>query len=96
MTEYIERMIQNAQAAYRSMDDPLMDEAKFIADFLTAADVAPVQHGWWIRLDACKGTENFKCSFCRSESYVPTCMYEPMSAYCPNCGAKMDGGKEND
>ena len=63
--------------------------------YMQAADVVEVKHGEWVRLDAYKGMENFKCSVCRSECYVPTCMNEPMYSYCPNCGAKMDGGKDN-
>ena len=54
-------------------------------------DAVEVVHSSWVRLDAHKGMEQFKCSVCRSECYVPTCMNEPMYAYCPNCGAKMDG-----
>lgn len=54
-------------------------------------DAKAVAQGEWVRLDAHKGMEQFKCSVCRSECYVPTCMNEPMYDYCPNCGAKMDG-----
>lgn len=42
-----------------------------------------------------KGMEQYKCSVCRAECYVPECMGEPMYCYCPNCGADMeknDGG----
>ena len=53
-------------------------------------DAVEVVHAEWVRLDAHKGMEQFKCSVCRSECYVPTCMNEPMYDYCPNCGAKMD------
>lgn len=58
-----------------------------------AADVVEVVHGRWIKLDMRKGIEQFKCSICRSECYVPTCMGEPMYAFCPNCGKSMDGEK---
>ena len=54
-------------------------------------DAVEVVHGRWVRMDAHKGMEQFKCSICLSECYVPTCMNEPMYDYCPNCGAKMDG-----
>lgn len=50
------------------------------------ADVAPVVHGRW---DVVEGRiENAICSKCgrHFQSY-----YEEYS-YCPNCGAKMDGG----
>ena len=54
---------------------------------MTAADVAPVVHGHWIRQD--ESFTRFKCS-------NPKCSAENFSGfenYCPNCGAKMDEGK---
>ena len=63
---------------------------------IPAADVVEVKHGEWIKLDMCKGMEDFKCSICQSSCYVPTCMGEPMYAFCPNCGNPMDGGNENE
>lgn len=57
-------------------------------------DAAEVVHGRWERIDK-RYVEMFKCSICRSECYVPTCMGEPMYDYCPYCGAKMDGGVQN-
>ena len=58
-----------------------------------AADVAPVVHGRWVhdgrRIDG--GIDWFHCSACgRSESGVYA--FKP---YCPNCGAKMDGGADD-
>ena len=52
------------------------------------ADVAPVRHGRWMCHGDCGVTE---CSVCgwSIEEYVGD------YAYCPNCGAKMDGGAEN-
>lgn len=49
-----------------------------------AADVAPVVHGRWKCHGDCGVTE---CSVCgwSIEEYVGD------YAYCPNCGAKMDG-----
>lgn len=56
---------------------------------LPAADVMPVVHGKWIE------SANFDagfwvCSKCRfvSEAIAAHKLY----GYCPNCGAKMDGG----
>lgn len=51
-----------------------------------AADVAPVVHGRWI---PCKyaTSENEDCSNCGYSTY-----YGNEYDYCPNCGARMDGG----
>lgn len=49
-----------------------------------AADVAPVVHGH--RVD--DGGFYARCSQC--DGVLPFC-----ANYCPNCGAKMDGGADN-
>ena len=53
---------------------------------IPSADVAPVRHGRWI--DSGEGW--VKCSVCHAWDY-----YDGFD-YCPNCGAKMDGGDENE
>ena len=45
--------------------------------------------GRWIKLDMHIGMADHKCTACEQECYVPTCMGEPMYAFCPNCGADM-------
>lgn len=57
--------------------------ANEIAD-IPAADVAPVAHGH--RVD--DGGFYARCSQC--DGVLPLC-----ANYCPNCGAKMDGGADN-
>ena len=45
------------------------------------ADVTPVRHGRWLLDGSCS-----------------ECMANPLTThkkYCPNCGAKMDGGADN-
>lgn len=62
-----------------------------IADF-PSADVAPVRHGRWE-----KQSGLYSCSECGK-----TCPYDVQADvieywacnYCPNCGAKMDGGAD--
>lgn len=46
--------------------------------------------GKWIKLDMHAHIADHKCTACGQECYVPTCMGEPMYAYCPNCGARME------
>lgn len=55
---------------------------------IPAANVVEVKHGEWIR---CKTILNiFKCSYC-CDKFFDSEKYK----YCPNCGAKMDGGTNN-
>lgn len=56
------------------------------AENLPAADVAPVVHGRWNNMDGYKTRK--VCSECGWD--VPE--YGKFYSYCPNCGAKMDGG----
>ena len=51
------------------------------------------KRGRWIKLDMHRGMADHKCTACKQECYVPTCMGEPMYAFCPNCGCRMDGGE---
>ena len=56
-----------------------------------AADVAPVRHGRWINWGK-SGTPTYDnygtCSVCHEGAEIHT----EHRNYCPNCGAKMDGG----
>ena len=57
---------------------------------ILAADVAPVVHGRW---DIMEGTKTRRiCSKCRWD--VPE--YGKFYSFCPNCGAKMDGGGDDE
>ena len=51
-------------------------------------DVAPVVHGKWEDSIAKYGILIHKCSVCNKYSHMA---YN----YCPNCGVKMDGGKDD-
>ena len=50
-------------------------------------DVAPVVHGRWIDDDCAF----MRCSLCGYEND-----WEWATLYCPNCGARMDGGESDD
>lgn len=59
------------------------------------ADVVEVRHGRWHRYSKGSGSYNgviilsdaFQCTICKESFWNK-------SNYCPNCGAKMDGGQE--
>ena len=57
-----------------------------LIDEIPAADVAPVVHGRWIMHDDECGL-TCECSAGHIETMGD-------GNYCPNCGAKMDGGAE--
>ncbi len=59
-----------------------------------AANVAPVVHGRWILEREPNGKPYcFHCSVCDSDYHCIGIVVA--SDYCPNCGARMDGGAEN-
>ena len=76
--------------AYRLYVEALDNVDKKVVK-IPAADVEPVRHGQWSdgALIDPKGTwriNGFYCSVCGE-----LCVGK--AKYCPNCGAKMDGGK---
>ena len=45
--------------------------------------------GEWIKLSAYRGMEQYKCSKCGQEIYVPEFMGEPIYSFCPMCSSAM-------
>lgn len=56
-----------------------------------AADVVPVVYGRWIQVDSTK----CRCSHCDIIALIALYPHGDKN-FCPNCGAKMDGGADND
>lgn len=69
--------------------------AAAIIEQITAEDVQPVKHGHWKAYGSLP-TNQWSCSECRGlvevSHYCNECYYD----FCPNCGAKMDGGDTYD
>ena len=66
-----------------------------------AIEISRVRHGRWISLTEC-ANEGVYCSICKKKvwkSDYALCSHKSRnklrSDYCPNCGAKMDGGDGN-
>ena len=96
--DYGKGAISDGMTALGPVDD-IVELARAM-ERLDAADVAPVRRGHWE-----KDRDFIKCSACGFGMYpnyprfmdgacVGTGYSEPN--YCPNCGAKMDGGPHAD
>lgn len=106
MTEYIEReaaidaimKVYVRTAGYKARERVF--EAKEAVHRLPVADVAPVVHGRWIEQEDPMLDVYYVCSVCKEDFYIETTGYTEkdmfLYTYCPNYGAKMDGGNEND
>lgn len=88
MSEYLERsaLLQSLKSSGVASDFALYKISNF-----PAADVAPVVHAKWITIVGIS-----RCSECgyipAYDSAIDDLFYSP---FCPNCGAKMDGGGTN-
>lgn len=93
MTDYIRRE-DALKALYNDYAYAAMDVIKR----LPAADVTEVVHGQWVhsRYDNCfEQFDIVKCSRCGHEAYAAA-YFVRGGNYCPNCGAKMDGGSNGE
>lgn len=91
MAEYIEREAAIAWFMPYVHAGESIEADVVISDLkgMKAYDVEPVRHGRWMCHGDCGVTECSACGW-SIEEYVGD------YAYCPNCGAKMDGGDGND
>lgn len=75
------------------------DEIIDALENIPTADVAPVVHGRWISWEEAgnfvPSPDRHECSVCHDAAQVLVNGFELLSDYCPNCGAKMNGGADN-
>lgn len=99
MAEYIERgtaihiidnygktISKDTIAVYQAIRD-------IVNTICPAADVVHVIHGEWLNANVLNCSEVFECSECGYSFDHDG--YQHFFNYCPNCGAKMDGGKND-
>ena len=93
MAEYIERESAIAWFMPYAHEEKSIDADIVISDIkgMKAADVVPVRHGHWNAINqiAIGMSWKYRCNDCG-------CPQEYTHNYCPNCGARMDGGDCND
>ena len=86
--ELYSRMDFYYEQGYHSLSRECSELIKYI-DEMPTADVEVVRHGEWIWTE--NGEEDYEqfwvCSVCKEKSYIET-------KFCSDCGAKMDGGKD--
>ena len=93
---FLKAKIDMASFNYESEDVHFgLAVAKRIADKISTADVTEIKHGHWIdkNTGAYFRTQSW-CSVCGKHSGIGGIKSNRHKAYCPNCGARMDGGDE--
>lgn len=95
----------DAEVLQKHLDDVMHDELcdpdhkkacfaiSIYVDGMPTIEAEPVRHGEWTPINLyCNHAREFKCSACGESVYYDHdtrfCEYD----FCPNCGAKMDGG----
>lgn len=101
-------ILENWRNAHADVDDEhgcgLLEDVICEVDAQTAADVAPVVYGRWIPVHESEisgwnpevaGIDpigGYICSACKNEAIYDCNDKFVLSDYCPDCGARMDGG----
>lgn len=102
MTKYVElkTAIDAVNDVYYDTPDINLSVDKLEAALLgiPAADVAPVVHGRWTRPHWKNSNYCCDCSECGGEAMHRDYQWDKNGVYpiCPHCGAKMDGGADNE
>lgn len=91
MDEYIKRdaikaRLEDLVGWCQDLRKPGLEQALAMLIEEPAADVAPVVHGVWVCVNKIDPISGYRCSKCRRRVGFD------LTPYCPNCGAKMDGG----
>ena len=100
MARYIDAdKMQDFLVETNDIDDWIVSQynADWISSFIESqptADVVEVKHGEWGLIDEC-ANEGVYCSVCYKKVYKTYYANQKIkSKFCPNCDAKMDGGKK--
>lgn len=91
--EFIREVDEEADTRLLGYDGGVnLSDVKEWIDAQPTVDAVEVVHGEWIVCEEdLNGEVTYKCSNCGDE-LVTLCGFEIDWNYCPECGAKMDGG----
>lgn len=109
--EYIERGVlleqlnkkkaETGKMRYTEGFNDAIMRVRSMVNSASTADVAPVVHGEWdeipnvyMSVASKNGSHSSNATSCSACQEVNPNAYR--TNYCPNCGAKMDGGKANE
>lgn len=71
--------------------------AKQLIDEQPTVEAEPVVHGRWMTCEDGWGDLHYQCSECGCEWFLEDgSPADNDMNYCPNCGAKMDGGEDDE
>lgn len=92
MDDYISRkaLVEHIKAHCGGCDN--CGEVMHCAWDTTAADVAPVRHGHWIKRGYSCGENEYECSECHETEWRTS---SNRMKWCMFCGAKMDRGNDD-
>lgn len=98
MNKYVNIEVAKEYLRHDSFSNPYFrsqacQQAMDVLDTVPAADVVEVKHGRWHDVYMSSASSFVgTCSVCGISNDIPPV---PLAKYCPNCGAKMDGGQDN-
>lgn len=90
MAEYIEKAELIKKLCFETAEGYYSPTIKTIKEF-PAADVQPVKRGKWIEVTP----KHSRCSVCDTTCLIAVYPISKGANYCPNCGSRMDGEKND-
>lgn len=74
------------------------DGKRIIMNIIDSAPIIDIEpkRGEWIEFDTKWGRSLYYCTNCKETSEVPTAFGKPLYNFCPNCGADMRKGADDE
>lgn len=87
--EFMREKTEDGSPAEQMIADLKNEHLRIMLDRFATVDAEPVRHGRWNIRTFDSPREGYYCSECGTVEWRT-------SRFCPNCGAKMDGGDDNE